>query len=311
MTRVANEPATSDEVLHCPDCGYNLSGIDHIDRCPECGLAIDRHGIGRSVIPWVHRRHLGRVRAYWRTLWLATLRPARLASDVDRQVRLADGLRFRGVTTVLAAVPLIAALVGGMIWYGSTGFLVVVGPKTLTYLGAGKLPPGRPRLDVLMPWEAGATLPPVIPLALVYFLFLGTGVASYWFHPRAIPVPRQNRAVALSYYACAPLAFTLLPVIGLAIAVVLWVVEWNNLTLETRLIYRTSQLVFVLGTAAIFFFTARATWVLLRQTTGARRHHLLLASLLVPLSWLACAVPSLVIFPWVVGYFRLVIQSLT
>ena len=48
-------------------------------------------------------------------------------------------------------------------------------------------------------------------LALGMFLFLATGIASYWFHPRAIPVARQNCSIALSYYACAPLAWLWLP----------------------------------------------------------------------------------------------------
>ena len=34
-------------------------------------------------------------------------------------------------------------------------------------------------------------------------LVLVTGVASYWFHPKSIPVVRQNRTIALSYYGCA------------------------------------------------------------------------------------------------------------
>jgi hypothetical protein len=33
-----------------------------------------------------------------------------------------------------------------------------------------------------------------------------TGLPSYFFHPRGISIERQNRAIALSYYACAPLA---------------------------------------------------------------------------------------------------------
>lgn len=302
--------APAEAELHCPDCGYNLSGIDHIDRCPECGLAIDRQGIGRSVTPWVHRRHLGRVRAYWRTLLMATLRPRFIATDVERLVRLRDAQRFRTVTAVLAALPIIAALVGWMFWYGSTGFLVVVGPRTYEYLGAGKYPPHRPGLDVVMPWEAGATLPPAIPLGLLLFFFLGTGVAGYWFHPRSIPVERQNRAIALSYYASAPLAWTVIPVAGLMASVFLRAIEYNNLTLETRLIYGTGQITFVAGTAAILSFMARSTWVLLRETTRSGRPRLVLAMALILVSWLVCAVPSLVVFPWLVGYFRLMITSL-
>jgi hypothetical protein len=45
------------------------------------------------------------------------------------------------------------------------------------------------------------------------FLFTATGAASYFFHPRSISIERQNRAIALSYYACAPLALT--PIVAL------------------------------------------------------------------------------------------------
>src|SRR5205823_2812668 len=43
-------------------------------------------------------------------------------------------------------------------------------------------------------------------IGLLLFFILLTGVGSYFFHPRRLAVLRQNRAVALSYYACAPLA---------------------------------------------------------------------------------------------------------
>ena len=34
--------------LFCPNCGYNLRGIDS-ERCPECGVVIDREAMGRLV----------------------------------------------------------------------------------------------------------------------------------------------------------------------------------------------------------------------------------------------------------------------
>jgi hypothetical protein len=36
-------------------------------------------------------------------------------------------------------------------------------------------------------------------------LFFATGLHTYWLHPRHLSVERQNRAVALGYYACGPL----------------------------------------------------------------------------------------------------------
>src|SRR5215204_4041683 len=93
-TDVSAAPAAAaDQDLFCPECGYNLHALHGIDRCPECGLAIDRQGFARSQIPWVHRRHVGRVRAYWRTLWMATLRPARIAAEASRRVGYVDAQR--------------------------------------------------------------------------------------------------------------------------------------------------------------------------------------------------------------------------
>ena len=46
--------------------------------------------------------------------------------------------------------------------------------------------------------------------ALLFFA-AATGVPSYFFHPKALPVEMQNRAVALSYYTCGGLAFMVLP----------------------------------------------------------------------------------------------------
>ena len=43
----------------CPDCGYDLRGISS-DRCPECGHAVDPTSLAISIIPWTHRRSLGR-----------------------------------------------------------------------------------------------------------------------------------------------------------------------------------------------------------------------------------------------------------
>ena len=92
------------ESLYCPQCGYDLRGIGDTRRCPECGLVIDWDELADSRIPWVHRRHIGRVRAYWRTLWLATVHTKSLSRETFRPVSYADAQRFRFVTSVIAAI---------------------------------------------------------------------------------------------------------------------------------------------------------------------------------------------------------------
>src|SRR5215212_4566949 len=93
--------------LFCPECGYDLRAIES-DRCPECGWTIDRDAAATgSRIPWVHRRSIGRWRAYWRTAWLATWRIKQVAMESVRPVDEKDGRRFARI--VMLSITLIVA----------------------------------------------------------------------------------------------------------------------------------------------------------------------------------------------------------
>lgn len=303
----SSPPAASDD-LYCPACGYNLHAIEGIARCPECGLAIDRAGLARSRIPWVHRRHVGRIRAYWRTLWLATLHPATLAAEASRRVDYRDAQRFRFVTAAVAAAPIVAALVGAMLWYGSAAIFSAATPALLSgWAGTG---PASTWWDARIPWEAGATWSPVIPLAAILAVVLVTGVASYGFHPGSIPVVRQNRAIALSYYGCAPMALVSIPIV-LAVAVkVMREAGLDNQANATWTIVRLLNIGVAISGALLFVAAWRSTMTLLRRTTHAGPGRTIVAGAMIPLAWLGCAVLVLAVLPWVVGFFRLVISSL-
>jgi hypothetical protein len=303
---VARLPHPAD--LFCPECGYNLHGIEEAKRCPECGLAIDREGFGRSRIPWVHRRHVGRVRAYWRTVWMATARPKDLATEAARPVSFGDAQRFRYVTALLAALPFGAGLAGAMYWYGSAGFLSVIQPSNLGGSMTGG--PPVPMFDVVVPWESGATLPPVLPLAALLAAVFVTGVASYWFHPRRLPVVRQNRAIALSYYACAPLAFASVPVLLFAAVAALRAAGLDDSASATWTLVRLLAIAGTVLSALLFLALWRSTLSLLKRTTQSGAARMALAAVLVPLKWLAVTAAVLIVVPWVVGYVRLVINSL-
>src|SRR3954452_7751839 len=88
---------SSDIGLFCPDCGYDLRGIAS-ERCPECGWVIDRTLLGASAIPWVGRERIGRWRAYWRTVWMATFSNKRLAMESVRPIEWRDARRFATIT---------------------------------------------------------------------------------------------------------------------------------------------------------------------------------------------------------------------
>src|SRR5438477_13137741 len=98
----------------CPDCGYDLRGLSS-ERCPECGLSIDAAMV-ESPIPWAHRARIGRLRAFRRTVILATFRPKRLAAAVAVTVDYADARLFRRLVVLQVSLPFVIALIGVFIW---------------------------------------------------------------------------------------------------------------------------------------------------------------------------------------------------
>lgn len=177
--------------LYCQQCGYNLRGLTS-ERCPECGRSLEGLRATVSRIPWVHRREIGWFRAYRRTVWMAMFRHHRLCDEMARPVSYRDSQSFRWVTILHAYVPILAMTIAA---YTATPF----GPFDGELLAAGY----RAIWPVL-----------VVHVCVLLFLAAATGVPSYFFHPRDLPVELQNRAVALSYYTCGPLAITILPVLA-------------------------------------------------------------------------------------------------
>ena len=296
------------EELFCPECGYNLHALEGAARCPECGLRIDRDGFARSRIPWVHRRHLGRVRAYWRTVWMATLRPKDVAAEAARRVNYADAQRFRWVTAFVAAAPVIAGLIAAVVWYGSAALFTFINPSTFPGWAMGGQPSRM--FDVLVPWDAGASLPPVIPLAVLMISVCVTGVASYWFHPRSIPVVRQNRAVALSYYGCAPLAFVSIPALAMTGVGVMREAGLDDQANAAWTVLRVLEIAAAVSGLLVIGATWRSTMTLLSRTTHPTAARKFLAGALIPVKWLLLTLFVGVAFPWVVGFVYLVFSSL-
>ena len=174
-----------DEIRHdlfCQECGYNLRGLIS-NRCPECGHSLEAMRCDTQRLPWVHRAELGRRRAYWRTVWMVMFRHKRFCEEVARPVDYVDAQRFRWVTVLHVYLPILA---------GTLLIYTVAWPKDEFW-------------DQMLRavWPVAA-----LHGCILLFLAAATGVPSYYFHPRDIPVEQQNRAIALSYYACAALAWT-------------------------------------------------------------------------------------------------------
>ena len=293
----------------CPACGYDLRGIDS-DRCPECGLEIDRAAVSR--IPWVNRAKIGRARAYCRTAWMATARTAALAAEVQRPVDLRDGQTFRRITVLIAWLPL-AALTA---WAGATvpsnnGFVPVVnGHISGVVFNAINGADGVP-LGLIVPYTVGLATPGVLPAAVLLALVLITGAPSYFFHPRRLPVERQNRAVAASYFACAPLALLPIPTAAVALSLLY---HGGALAEKGQLspygVDLVLGIIIGIGPLLILAALAFATLRLLRKTTLNPLGRQVASAVAILLLWAASVAMPLVGLPWVVGFVRLMVASL-
>lgn len=299
VERTVDAPPHDD--LFCPGCGYDLRSIAS-DRCPECGLPIDRDA-GVSRIPWAHRRRIGWARAYWRTVWLATFNTRKLAAEIERPVDYRVAQHFRLVTALLAALAIVSVFVTTLVAAGgmaelATEFSIGMDPYDNPPRRAG-------RYDMLLPWAAGVMVVPVLPAATLVFFVLATGVASYWFHPRSLPVVRQNRAVALSCYASAPLLFVWLPALNTCLLIALAAQGQSGSRPYILLFFLN---IFLVPIVVLAFYVS--TLRLMRTTTGARRLRTVLAAILIPISWVLSGLLAMFGIPWVVGFAWLVFDSM-
>jgi hypothetical protein len=154
-------------------------------------------------------------------------------------------------------------------------------------------------------YEAIAAGWPLVTMYLCWLLFLvaATGVPSYFFHPRDIPVQQQNRAIALSYYACGPLAFLTILLLTFTAAVLTSLVKYIIV----------AQVLIVL-TLTLPVVAVAAWWLdlihLARRLVPQRPQRAAYLAVSVPILWFLLALAILVGIPFVFFYFFLIVASL-
>jgi hypothetical protein len=259
--------------LFCPECGYSLRGLTS-DRCPECGLLLDFVESGVSVIPWERRREIGRMRAYWQTVFQVMFRNKLFCRAAYRSVSYRDAQLFRWVSVLCAYAALL--LISGVI----------------EALHSDLIPSAA---DEGGWWFIGLHWVCVL-LALLAF----TGLPSYFFHPRSQPIERQNRAVALSYYSCAPLGLGPLVFLESVVGALVW--GTGDREYLTWLIAALLALTLLIWCWVVWSLLAR------RALMGGGRR--LLMTWILPLLWLVVGGLILVGLPAVAYFLAVVFYSL-
>jgi hypothetical protein len=260
--------------LLCPQCGYNLRGLVKY-RCPECGSPFDPVKLTAGAIPWFHRQGLGRVSAFWRTVALVTFRPRTLCREFAQTAVYSDSQRFRSVVVVTVYAPLLVATIS---MYG---------------FGAGTPLDGLFTFKTFDPWTVIA-----VHLAFALAAAVATGVPSYFFHPRRLPVEQQNRAVALSYYAGAPLAW--IPV--------LFILDWILLPILPNMAFGVVTTVLLILPLLAWW---RGLYLLAKEGMAGGPGDLLLTGIVLPITCLVSTALTYTGVYFTVWFLGLVYYSLS
>ncbi|MFH1747426.1 MAG: hypothetical protein ABIG44_10330 [Planctomycetota bacterium] len=271
----ADRLAPLPEGMFCPQCDYDLRGLTS-ERCPECGFALAGVRSGESNIPWVQRAETGRLRAYWRTVALVTLRRKAFYAEFLRPVSYPDARSFRRMTILHLYVPLLIASIIALVYSWNEA------------------------VDTL----GGLTIPTAIAtqVALVLALLAMTAIPRYFLHPEYWPVEKQNRAIALSYYTSAVLLWFPIITALLGVGCLIWPSSSDALPM------------FLLLSAGVGGLVLLKWWFdvlsLARRALRARLWRLLLIVIGVPLAWVVVAGLLLVGIPGIVLYIGVIVSSL-
>ena len=146
------------------------------------------------------------------------------------------------------------------------------------------------------------------PVALLLVGFLMwliaiTGVASYFFHPKSISVHRQNSGVAMSYYACAPLA-----TLAFVFAVCAFLTDWIA---DNTDIPRRYDLALAAAGLVVLVVWWRMLMGMVRRTMPRLKVRGMALAVGLPMLWLALASVIMVGVPLVAIWIVVVIDSVS
>lgn len=267
---------------------YDLRGLAG-DACPECGIKVDRTLLEKSSIHWVHREGLG-LGAFWKTAMRATFKTELFSMEIARPVSLTDARKFRRL----------------VVW-----ILTLVGSLYAIFL-ALMVEDFRDPMD--QTWAIRPLVTAVFALmgvGLIWlFLIVWTGLHMVWFHPKALSVEQQNRAVALSHYACAPLLWLVFSAVAIGLAIIAGLAADKS---GIDGLYWVSLALGIPGGLSVFLTVAAFLFVCARMAqhtsnrTGVTR---LMLWLVLPVLWLLWGAVIFFVLPVVGMYLYIIVRAI-
>jgi hypothetical protein len=287
------------------------------ERCSECGLVIDREALRRSAFPWAHRRSVGRVRAFLKTVWLVSSDSGVLRQEAAKEQSARDGSSFRRWVAVALSASLLFVAVA-MIEGGAVRDLVVrpgspnggggVWRLVVSFPGGAGWRLAGWRQDLLVPWSAGVAMRPALLAYAVVLAFYLAGAPRSVLRTRGMPPDYAEAVRAIGGYASAPLVWMLPCVMGYALAFLL-MQSYDAVVRTTALVPIVITVSFLVGVAGLLATVYRTAQWRARTTDHAWSTGLLAAAELL-LRWALGCVVILALVPWCVGFVWIGVDSL-
>ncbi|MDP6545985.1 MAG: hypothetical protein QGH60_18550 [Phycisphaerae bacterium] len=234
-------------------------------------------------IPWERRKHIGRFRAYWRTAKMVMFSPCDLEQFLDAPVCEKHAKKFRRVTVQLTF----------LITLGVLGALMV---KTCMLIDS-------PGFEMRQLKSAASMVLARMGMAVLSLigLFLATRSLEWFSSPKYFDPERQDKAIALSCYACGPIL--IVTIVGaVASLLTIMAVSATDTTPATNVI--------TLAWWSIFLAWWPASVQAIHFTTGQNARRTTIAAIALPLIWIGQQL-LMGIIPISVFHWRLIIASLS
>jgi len=203
----------------------------------------------------------------------------RFGEEMARSVSSQDTQRFRWVTIAFLAVSSLAVIVAAYLCLPHSPFMSDLATEAYEAI-----------------WPAAIGY-----LVFILFLIAATGLPSYFFHPREVPVIQQNRAVALSYYACGPLSFLGVACLSLVIAVLPVIGDY-----KLSFFFTLTAVVLPVGAVVPWWLDLIH---LCRRLLPQRPARAVAVAIIVPVLWVSLGVALFLVVPLTVLFVVIVIHS--